>query len=80
MDNNIFMIEKHEIYVGKGGWQMKGLRQYVLDQLIYMAERVYRGLRLGVQAAGSSDYQALKGVNKRKRVEFYEKRSIGLCY
>ena len=27
MDNNIFMIEKHEIYVGKGGWQMKGLRQ-----------------------------------------------------
>lgn len=23
--------------------QMKGLRQYVLDQLIYMAERVYRG-------------------------------------
>ena len=37
-------------------------------------------LRLGVQAAGSSDYQALKGVNKRKRVEFYEKRSIGLCY
>ena len=58
MDNNIFMIEKHEIYVGK----------------------IQSRLRLGVQAAGSSDYQALKGVNKRKRVEFYEKRSIGLCY
>ena len=36
--------------------------------------------RPGAQAAGSSDCQALKGVNKRKRVEFYEKRSIGLCY
>ena len=21
------MIDKHEIYAGKGGWQMKGLRQ-----------------------------------------------------
>lgn len=51
---------------------MKGLRQC-------FGNSKHR-LRLGVQAAGSSDYQALKGVNKRKRVEFYEKRSIGLCY
>lgn len=50
---------------------MKGLRQCFGNS---------KQARLGVQAAGSSDYQALKGVNKRKRVEFYEKRSIGLCY
>lgn len=71
MDNNIFMIEKHEIYAGKGGWQMKGLRQCFGNSKQAAAR---------CEAAGSSDYQALKGVNKRKRVEFYEKRSIGLCY
>lgn len=65
------MIEKHKIYAGKGGWQMKGCGS---------VSEIQSRLRLGVQAAGSSDYQALKGVNKRKRVEFYEKRSIGLCY
>ena len=27
MVNNIFMIEKHELYAGKGGGQLKGLRQ-----------------------------------------------------
>lgn len=72
MDNNIFMIEKHEIYVGK--------RRLADERSAAVFSKIQSRLRLGVQAAGSSDYQALKGVNKRKRVEFYEKRSIGLCY
>lgn len=71
MVNNIFMIEKHEIYAGKGGGQLKGLRQCFGNS---------KQAAPGAQVPGSSDCQALKGVNKRKRVEFYEKRSIGLCY
>lgn len=65
------MIDKHEIYAGKGGWQMKGLRQ-CFGNSKQAAARCASGW--------IECYQALKGVNKRKRVEFYEKRSIGLCY
>ena len=48
---------------------MKGLRQCFGNSK-----------QAAARGASGCDYQALKGVNKRKRVEFYEKRSIGLCY
>ena len=46
---------------------MKGLRQCFGNS---------SRLRLGVQVAGSSDYQALKGVNKESELSFMKKEVL----